>query len=437
MARTGTRRNLDSTEPPRRELVVDNRPPERVLAEQLVAKAREDGLDLVGPDGFLTKVTKTVLEAALQAEMTEHLGYESGDPAGRGSGNSRNGTTPKTVNTDVGPVLIDVPRDRAGEFEPLIVPKHARRLDGFNEAIISLYAKGLTTGEIQAHLLEIYGAEVSKDTISRVTDAVNAEVTEWQHRPLDKLYPVIFIDAIVVKIRDGAVANRPIYVVLGVNMEGERDVLGLWVGTGGEGSKHWLNVLTELKNRGVNDAFIVCCDGLNGLPEAIAAVWPRADVQTCVVHLVRNTLRYTPQNVWARITPDLRAIYTAPTLDAATERFHEFECLRVIVGSTQPSCCINRVHYFWATSFNQGFAVGEDGVVDGVPLAAEVLGHAIDVAPEAAHLKGRPTTSPVGQAEMWRRDPVVDLGPGDLVAHGLEADEAPLVPHQGDLSPGH
>lgn len=325
MARLGTRRNLDPEREPSKELVVDQRPPERVLAEQLVAKAREDGLDLVGPDGFLTKVTKTVLEAALQAEMTEHLGYEAGDPAGWGSGNSRNGTTPKTVQTDVGPVLIDVPRDRAGEFEPIIVPKHARRLDGFNEAIISLYAKGLTTGEIQAHLYEIYGAEVSKDTISRVTDAVNAEVTEWQHRPLDKIYPVIFIDAIVVKIRDGAVANRPIYVVLGVNMEGERDVLGLWVGQGGEGAKHWLNVLTELKNRGVNDAFIVCCDGLNGLPEAIAAVWPRADVQTCVVHLVRNTLRYTPQNVWAKITPDLRAIYTAPTLDAATERFSEFE----------------------------------------------------------------------------------------------------------------
>jgi transposase-like protein len=325
MARLGTKRNLDPDEPPGTELVIDDRPPERVLAEQLVARAREEGVDLVGPDGFLTKVTKTVLEAALQAEMTDHLGYESGDPEGRGSGNSRNGMTTKTVQTDVGPVLINVPRDRAGEFEPLIVPKHARRLDGFNEAIISLYAKGLTTGEIAQHLYEIYGAEVSKDTISRVTDAVNAEVTEWQHRPLDRIYPVIFIDAIVVKIRDGAVANRPIYVALGVNMDGERDVLGLWVGTGGEGAKHWLNVLSELKNRGVNDVFIVCCDGLNGLPEAVLAIWPRADVQTCVVHLVRNTLRYTPQNVWAKITPDLRAIYTAPSLDAATERFADFE----------------------------------------------------------------------------------------------------------------
>jgi len=234
-ARIGAKRNIDRDVSPGEELVIDDRSAEQVLAEQLVARAREEGVDLVGPDGFLTKVTKSVLEAALGAELTEHLGYEPNDPAGRGSGNSRNGTTLKTVQTDIGPVTIEVPRDRAGDFEPQIVPKHARRLDGFNEAIISLYAKGLTTGEIANHLYEIYGADVSKDTISRVTDAVNTEVAEWQHRPLDKLYPVIFIDAIVVKIRDGAVANRPIYVALGVNLEGERDVLGLWVGTGGRG----------------------------------------------------------------------------------------------------------------------------------------------------------------------------------------------------------
>jgi transposase-like protein len=180
-------------------------------------------------------------------------------------------------------------------------------------------------GEFANHLYEIYGADVSKDTINRVTDAVNAGVTEWQHRSLDKLYPVIFIDAIVIKIRDGAVANRPIYVALGVNMEGERNVLGLWVGNGGEWAKHWLAVLSELKNRGVNDVFIVCRDGLNGLPEAVTAIWPRADVQTCVVHLVRNTLRYAPQNIWAKITPDLRAVYMAPSLDETTERFAEFD----------------------------------------------------------------------------------------------------------------
>jgi putative transposase len=277
MPRIVTRRNVDPDPTPSQELAVDDRTAEQVLAEELVARARREGVDLVGPDGFLTKVTKSVLEAALNAEMTEHLGYEANDPAGRGSGNSRNGTTRKTVNTDIGPVTIEVPRDREGEFDPVIVPKHARRLDGFNESIISLYAKGLTTGEISAHLFEIYGAEVSKDTISRITDAVAPELTEWQNRPLDRVYPVIFIDAIRVKIRDGAVANRPIYVALGVNLEGERDVLGMWVGTGGEGSKHWLGVLSELKNRGVDDVFIVCCDGLNGLPESINATWPRAD----------------------------------------------------------------------------------------------------------------------------------------------------------------
>jgi putative transposase len=325
MARIGNRKNVDGEAPPSQELVVDDRSAEQVLAEELVARARREGVDLVGPDGFLTKVTKSVLEAALNAEMTEHLGYEPNDPTGRGSGNSRNGTTRKTVNTDIGPVTIDVPRDREGDFEPVIVPKHARRLDGFNESIISLYAKGLTTGEISQHLHEIYGAEVSKDTISRITDAIGPEMIEWQNRPLDRVYPVLFIDAIRVKIRDGAVANRPIYVALGVNLEGDRDVLGMWVGTGGEGAKHWQTVLTEIKNRGVEDVFIVCCDGLNGLPESINATWPRADVQTCVVHLLRNTLRYTPQNKWPAIMKDVRPIYTAKTLDAASERFAEFE----------------------------------------------------------------------------------------------------------------
>jgi putative transposase len=305
--------------------VIPDVPTEQMLAEQLVARAREEGIDLVGPNGFLTRITKSVLEAALDVEMTDHLGYEAHDPTGRGSGNSRNGTTRKTVHTDVGPVTIDVPRDRAGDFEPVVVAKHQRRLDGFNESILSLYAKGLTTGEIADHLREIYGADVSRDTISRVTDAVNQEVAEWQQRPLDRVYPVVFIDAIVVKIRDGAVANRPIYVALGITLEGERDVLGLWVGNGGEGSKHWLGVLSELKNRGVDDVLIVCCDGLTGLPEAITAIWPRADVQTCVVHLVRNTLRYTARQNWAKVTTDLRRVYTAPSLDAASERFAEFE----------------------------------------------------------------------------------------------------------------
>jgi transposase-like protein len=325
MARRESKRSDEPEDPPGHDLVIPDVPTEQMLAEQLVARAREEGIDLVGPNGFLTRITKSVLEAALDVEMTDHLGYEAHDPTGRGSGNSRNGTTRKTVHTDVGPVTIDVPRDRAGDFEPVVVAKHQRRLDGFNESILSLYAKGLTTGEIADHLREIYGADVSRDTISRVTDAVNQEVAEWQQRPLDRVYPVVFIDAIVVKIRDGAVANRPIYVALGITLEGERDVLGLWVGNGGEGSKHWLGVLSELKNRGVDDVLIVCCDGLTGLPEAITAIWPRADVQTCVVHLVRNTLRYTARQNWAKVTTDLRRVYTAPSLDAASERFAEFE----------------------------------------------------------------------------------------------------------------
>lgn len=220
---------------------------------------------------------------------------------------------------------LAVPRDRQGSFEPQIVPKHARRVQGFDEAIISLYAKGLTTGEIAAHLAEIYGTQVSRELISKVTDKVNDELAAWQSRPLDRVYPVLFIDAIHVKIRDGQVANRPIYVVLGINCEGERDVLGLWVGTGGEGAKHWMTVLAELRNRGVADVCIVACDGLKGLPEAISEVWPLATVHGCVVHLVRATLRYASKAHWSAITKALRTVYTAPTVDAAEARFGEFE----------------------------------------------------------------------------------------------------------------
>ena len=319
-----TSKNVDPEDEPSTQLVPASPSPE-ALAEQLLERAKREGVELVGPEGLLTKVTKSVLEAALRAEMTEHLGYEPNDAGGRGSGNSRNGFTTKTVHTDVGPVELEVPRDREGSFSPAIVPKHQRRLQGFDEAIVSLYAKGLTTGEIQAHLHEIYGADVSRDTVSRITEAVTAEAQAWQQRPLDALYPVVFIDAIVVKIRDGAVANRPIYVVMGVNMDGEREVLGLWVGQGSEGAKHWLAVLSELKNRGIADVLIVCCDGLNGLPEAVASIWPRADVQTCVVHLVRNTLRYTSQAHWQKITTDIRAVYTAPSPEAAEQRFGDFE----------------------------------------------------------------------------------------------------------------
>jgi hypothetical protein len=228
-----------------------------------------------------------LFESALEGEMTDHLGYDKHDAAGRDGGNSRNGYRAKTVLTEVGPVEIDVPRDRDATFEPKIVAKRQRRLSGVDELVISLSAKGLTTGEVQAHLVEVYGAEVSRQTISTITDKVIVGMQEWQSRPLDPVYPVIFIDAIHVKIRDGKVANRPICVALAVTCEGNRDILGLWAGDGGEGAKHWLHVLTELKNRGVNDVLMVVCDGLTGLPDAIATVWPQTITQTCVVIIDR------------------------------------------------------------------------------------------------------------------------------------------------------
>lgn len=294
------------------------------LAQELIEKARQSGVSLVGPDGLLAGVTRAVLQTALDAEMTEHLGYGKGDRGKPRLGNHRNGTSPKTVRTEVGPIELAIPRDREGSFEPKIVPQHARRVTGFDEAIISLYAKGLTTGEIAAHLGEIYGTTVSRELISKITDKVVDELTAWHNRPLDRVYPVIFVDAIHVKIRDGQVTNRPIYVVLGINCAGERDVLGLWVGTGGEGAKHWMTVLTELRNRGVDDVCIAACDGLKGLPEAIAEVWPLATVQGCVVHLVRSTLRYASRAHWSAITKALRTVYTAPTVEAAEARFDEF-----------------------------------------------------------------------------------------------------------------
>jgi putative transposase len=297
----------------------------REWAELLVARAREEGVDLTGEGGLLTGLVRQVLQTGLEVEMADHLGYERHDPAGRGSGNSRNGVYPKTVSTEIGDVELAMPRDRNASFEPVTVPKGARRLDGLSGNVISLYAKGLTTGDIQAHLLEIYGTEISRDTISRITDAVVEDMTGWQNRPLDRLYPVLLIDAIVIKVRDSQVANRPVYVAIGVNLDGERDVLGLWLGpTGGEGAKQWMTMLTELRNRGIADALIVCCDGLKGLPDAIRVTWPQATVQTCVVHLVRNSLRYASKKHWGQITGQMRAIYTAPTVAAAEDRFAEF-----------------------------------------------------------------------------------------------------------------
>ena len=295
------------------------------FAQALVAQARADGVDLTGEGGLLTGFIRQVLQTGLEVEMSDHLGYEPHAVEGRGTGNSRNGYTPKRVITDVGQVDISVPRDRAGTFDPVTVPKHQRRLDGLSGNVISLYAKGLTTGEIQAHLEDIYDTTVSRETISKITDQVIEDMVAWQNRPLDSCYPVLLIDAIVIKVRDAQVANRPVYVAIGVNLDGERDVLGLWLGpTGGEGAKQWMTMLTELKNRGLVDALIVCCDGLKGLPDAIRVTWPEATVQTCVVHMVRNSLRYASKKHWSKITKSMRAIYTAPTVGAAESEFETF-----------------------------------------------------------------------------------------------------------------
>jgi putative transposase len=291
---------------------------EQQAARELVRLAQEQGLSLTGPDGLLKLLTKTVIETALNEEMTEHLGYEKNDPAGRESGNLRNGTRAKSVLTETtGSVDIDVPRDRAGTFEPQIVRKRQRRLNGVDEVVLSLYSKGLTTGEISAHFAEIYGASVSKETVSRITDKVIEEMNDWSHRPLDEIYAAIFIDAIVVKIRDGQVANRPIYAAIGVTLDGDKDVLGLWAGTGGEGAKFWMSVLTDIRNRGVKDVFFLVCDGLKGLPEVVGNVWPLTIVQTCIIHLIRNTFRLASKRDWDALKRDVKPIYTAVNPAAA------------------------------------------------------------------------------------------------------------------------
>jgi transposase-like protein len=296
------------------------------VVDQIMAKADAEGLELLGPGGLLTDLTKRILERALDEELTDELGYERGDPAGRGSGNSRNGTTPKTVLTELGAVDLDIPRDRNGVFEPQLIPKHERRLKGFNERIISLYAGGMTTRDIRRHLAKIYGVDVSPELISRVTDGVVDELNEWQARPLEAVYPILYIDALVVKVRDqGAVRNKAVYLAIGVDVDGRKHVLGLWMGDGGEGSKFWLTVLTEIKNRGTNDVLIVCCDGLNGLPDAIEATWSMAIVQTCVVHLLRNSFRFASYKDRKKIAAALRPIYTAVNEAAAADALDEFE----------------------------------------------------------------------------------------------------------------
>jgi len=298
---------------------------EEIAARELVGVAKEQGLSLTGPDGLGKQFTKSVLETALNEEMTEHLGHEKNRaPGARDSANVRNGTRPKTVLTHAsGQVELEVPRDREGTFEPVIVRKRQRRLTEVDEIVLSLYARGLTTGEIAAHFDQIYGASVSKETVSRITDKVIEEMQAWSTRPLQEVYAAIFIDAIVVKVRDGQVANRPIYAAIGVSLAGEKDVLGLWAGTGGEGAKFWMSVLTDLRNRGVKDTFFVVCDGLKGLPEVVGHVWPLSTVQTCIIHLIRNTFRLASRKDWDALKHDVKPIYTAVNAEAARSALEE------------------------------------------------------------------------------------------------------------------
>jgi putative transposase len=280
--------------------------------------------DLIGENGLLNQLTKRLVERAMAAELTEHVGYEKHDAAGRNSGNSRNGTSAKTLKGNFGTLPIEVPRDRNGTFEPQIIGKHQTRFTGFDDKIISLYARGLSTREIQQHLEEIYQVEVSPTLISSVTDEVIDEVKAWQNRPLEELYPILYLDALQFKVRDGAhVRNKAIYVAIGVKLNGLKEVLGLWVAQT-EGAKFWLQVMTELKNRGVNDIFIACVDGLKGFPEAIETVFPQTEVQLCIVHLVRYSLNFVGWKQRKEVARDLKGIYTAATEAEAEARLAEF-----------------------------------------------------------------------------------------------------------------
>lgn len=297
------------------------------LLDELLDEVVEDCKtpeDILGENGILKQLTKGVVERMLQAEMTDHLGYEKSAPAGQNSGNSRNGSTSKTILTGQGEVPLDVPRDRNGEFTPQIVPKHQRRFPEFDDKVISMYARGMTTREIQGHLKELYGVRVSPDLVSTITDAVIDEITSWQNRPLDDLYPIVYLDALFVKIRDnGTIKKKAVYLALGVNLEGEKELLGLWIAQT-EGAKFWLSVLTELKNRGLKDILIACVDGLTGFPDAIETVYPQTDVQLCIVHLVRHSLRYVTWKDRKKVAASLRPIYAAATVEEAEANMETF-----------------------------------------------------------------------------------------------------------------
>jgi putative transposase len=294
---------------------------DELLAELVKGKSPEE---ILGQGGILKQLTKRLVENALEGEMTEHLGYEPHAPEGNNTGNSRNGKGEKTIHTDTGSVEINVPRDRAGTFDPKLVRKRQRRLEGFDDKVLSLYARGMTTREIQGHLKELYGTEISPALISNVTDSVLKDVEAWQNRPLDSTYPIVYLDALHLKMRlDGLVQTRAVYLALGVNLEGRKELLGLWIGEK-EGSKFWLSILTQLRNRGVQDILIACVDGLTGFPEAIESEFPKTQVQLCIVHMVRNSLRYVSWKERKVVAKDLRAIYTAATADSAWSMLESF-----------------------------------------------------------------------------------------------------------------
>lgn len=281
--------------------------------------------DLIGENGLLKQLTKRLLERAMQAEMTDHLGYEKHAPAAKKSENCRNGSYKKTVKGEFGNLDITVPRDRNASFEPIILPKGESRFTGFDDKIISMYARGMTTRDIQAHLEEIYGVEVSPTLISQVTQAVTEEVTLWQNRPLDEVYPIVYLDAVRVKVRhDGRVINKAVYLAIAVTFDGVKEVLGMWTAET-EGAKFWLQVVTELKNRGVRDIFIACVDGLKGFPEAIEAVFPKTQVQLCIVHMVRHSLNFVSWKQRKEVADDLKQIYQAPTVQQAEANLEQFE----------------------------------------------------------------------------------------------------------------
>ncbi len=293
--------------------------------DALLKDAKSTGTPIDGVDGLLNQLTKAVLERALQAEMTDHLGYDAGDPAGHGTGNSRNGKTTKTVSTKNGPIEIDVPRDRNSSFEPAIVPKRARRIGNIDDTILSLYSRGMTTRDIESHLREIYGVNASRELISNVTEVVLDEIKAWQSRPLDEVYPILYVDGIRIRVKDnGVVTTKVAYLAIGVDVDGRKHALGCWI-QDTEGAKFWQKVLSDLRNRGVHDILIACCDGLTGLPDAIRAIFPETVVQTCVVHVIRNAMRFVAYGDRKKIVKGMKEFYTAPTLEAAELGFAEFE----------------------------------------------------------------------------------------------------------------